>query len=146
MRSGHGSTEMKALTLSDYPRGNERIFGAESTYRRENIVMRDMIVRRLRPIVWISLSICVGLLFLARPAIGAGYKVLSETSFPIDAPLPQVASIRRTKDGGYMFVGRALTRQLWVVKTNLKGEKEWERIIDGRRYSSRYTEGLRVTH
>lgn len=81
-------------------------------------------------LLWLALTVSSG------SAVGAGYKLLSETRYPVDSPLPVVNSLIRTRDQGYLIVGEALTRQLWIVKTNRDGDKEWDRVIDGKRYSS----------
>jgi len=43
-----------------------------------------------------------------------------------------VNSLKRTSDGGYLILGSALTRQIWIVKTDAEGNKQWEKIIEGR--------------
>jgi hypothetical protein len=65
-------------------------------------------------------------------AISAGYQVLGETTYPVNSPRPMLNSLKRTSDGGYLILGSALTRQIWIVKTDAEGNKQWEKIIEGR--------------
>ena len=59
----------------------------------------------------------------------AGYQILSDTSFPSNSPDPSVQSVKATKDGGYLIVGRAGLNELRLIKTLANGTLAWERII-----------------
>lgn len=94
--------------------------------------------RAIRP-VWCKLLGAIALVLgVYSVSFAAGYQVLSDTSFPIDRPLALVHGLKATRDGGYLILGQAGGNELRLIKTYPSGEKDWERIVPGRRGSEQY--------